>query len=545
MDHDSKQPEIQPTVLIDTFEYRHVDLELLDTQRIRDMLTDQPREAELVPYRPNLPSLILESDFSYSQTSLGEHSITGGLDFDPLVVEHNEHEIASWIDQVFTHLKEAVENEAIVDPTYTVQLKHDPNTIYMLVNLDTYAAITASADPNRCYISVQTYPFEFITKMAGIDSPYDEDDDLAEADPYEALANTAKLWALTHDAVIDLFGKPGRRQPKRLQLGIKILSNNELVGDGTHDSMTENNNRGLLAITEHRTGNMPAIESLDGETVTFSSIGGSHQAVARLREIKELQTPANRELARSMGINSSNSGFLLHGPWGTGKSLLMQAFGNELGVEVITIDSEEIVDKWVGNSGKNISKLFDKIKAKKTPVLVVMDEFDTLGVAPKYASSGERVDVTNILKREISELSLPQYSHIFLAAATNNIDRIDPALIRSGRLEKIYVGLPNQSERADIWACLLNERFKDQLLEMENDSEDNSALFHSGIQYAEDVDPMALSLLTDEMSGADIHAIIEKTWNSKFLSVVEDPSTNRAVTLAELKRSIAEFRKTL
>jgi hypothetical protein len=545
MDQMHQQPEIEPTIKIDSYFFKHVDLQLINTDLLRDMMIQKPQDAELIDRSAELPSPLTESSFSfYPVMHREERSLWGSLEFDLVSAKESEQDTSTWIEQLFTKLSTTVDDDGIVDSTYTLQLDHDDHTLYLLVNPDTYVAVIASASPDRCYIGIETFPVKEVCSMAGIDLPYSDVYESFEPDPYVTLTNTAYIWALAHNIVVDLYGisKPKHR---KANLSLRLLSQDEkYIHTHPHDpSQPDNIPSFLTKPVEHQ--NIPVLELLPPEDITFSSIGGSHDAVKRLREIKTLYTPEHRNLAREMGVSVSNGGFILYGPPGTGKTLLMKAFGNELGAEVITINSEKVIDKWVGNSGRNISEIFENIKQKTTPTLVVMDEFDTLGVAPQFASSSERLDVTNILKREISELSHPRYDHIFLATATNNIDRIDPALLRSGRLEKIYISLPNQLERADIWACLLNERFKDQVLEFSSEVTEAATLFHSGIRYAEDVDPLALAQLTDEMSGADIHSIIEQTWTDKFLSVLDDPSVSRYVGINDLKKNIIQIKKSL
>jgi ATP-dependent 26S proteasome regulatory subunit len=535
MDNDPQFPEIKPTIEIERFQCDRVELEILDVERMRQVVDDHQDNMVLIPNSPELPSPMRGSYFSYDP-HYRNASFSAGVELDPALVKLNGHDVTSWASDLIDHLEANLGGNMLVDPNYTIRLDHVPNTLYALVNPDTYAAIYASAEADRCYISVVTHPVESITKVSGMDLPYDKDDEDVQTDPYEALANTAKLWALIHSSALDLFGAP-RKKHAKIQLALSVLSRDEAMQ--TDESMPTDPS------SEYVPGEVPEAEMLTGDDITFSSIGGNKHIVTKLQNIIQLRTPSNIKLARSMNIKTSNSGFLLYGPPGTGKTLLMKAFGNELGAKLLVINSEEIIDKWVGNSGKNIKNLFHQIKESPEPLLVVMDEFDTLGVAPQFTSSDERSDVTNILKREISELSLPKYDHIFVAAATNNIDRVDPALIRSGRLEKIYVGFPEQTDRADIWACLLHERFKDQDLVVPDLQDGSSPAHQSDVKYAPDVDPTTLAELSEGMSGADIQIIIENAWNTKFMAVVQNPTLDHFVTLAELRESIEASRKSL
>jgi ATP-dependent 26S proteasome regulatory subunit len=535
MDNDPQFPEIQPTIEIERFQCDRVELEILDVGRMRHIVADHQDNTVVVPNSPELPSPMRGSHFSYDPHSRNG-TISAGIELDPALVKLNGHDVTSWASDFIDHLEANLEGNMLVDPNYTTRLDHVPNTLYVLVNPDTYAAIYATAEADRCYINVVTHPVEPITKASGMDVPYQEDDEDVQTDPYEALANTAKIWALIHSSALDLFGTL-RKKHSKVQLALSVLSREE--------AMRADESAPTDYSSEYFPGEVPEAEMLTDDDITFSSIGGNKHVVTKLQNIIQLRTPSNLELARSMNIKTSNNGFLLYGPSGTGKTLLMKAFGNELRANVLVINSEEIIDKWVGNSGKNIANLFHQIKASPEPLLVVMDEFDTLGVAPQFTSSDERLDVTNILKREISELADPRFDHIFLAAATNNIDRIDPALIRSGRLEKIYVGLPEQADRADIWACLLHERFKHQDLVVPDMQDGSSPAHEPDVKYAPDVDPTTLAELSEGMSGADIQIIIENAWNTKFMAVVQNPMLDHFVTLAELRKSIEASRKSL
>jgi ribosome biogenesis ATPase len=142
------------------------------------------------------------------------------------------------------------------------------------------------------------------------------------------------------------------------------------------------------------------------------------------------------------------AGVLLYGPPGCGKTLVARAVSNESKANFISIKGPELLNKYVGESEKAVRQLFKRAKSS-APCVIFFDELDSL--VPKRGSesnnSSERV--VNQLLTELD--GLDDRNGVFVIAATNRPDIIDPAMLRPGRLDKLlYVPLPTKDDRFSI-----------------------------------------------------------------------------------------------
>ncbi len=137
---------------------------------------------------------------------------------------------------------------------------------------------------------------------------------------------------------------------------------------------------------------------------------------------------------------------LLYGPPGTGKTTLAHHIAVRLGLPLVAVKSERIIDAWIGSTGKNLGALFDILKNVEGKCVLLIDEFDALGQKRLHAKQGaeqERNSSLTVLLRRIEA-----YRGIGLAA-TNTKDAIDPAMWRRFGLQ-ISVDLPGETERFAI-----------------------------------------------------------------------------------------------
>ena len=164
----------------------------------------------------------------------------------------------------------------------------------------------------------------------------------------------------------------------------------------------------------------------------------------------------NPEMFSSLGLNAP-AGVLLYGPPGCGKTLLARAVAAESGANFISVKGPELLSKYVGDSELAVRKVFSRARCS-SPCVIFFDELDAL--APRRGggkggtdSSGASERVVNMLLTEMDGFS--ERKQVFLIAATNRPDIIDPAMLRPGRLDKlIYVPLPDANGRCSILETL-------------------------------------------------------------------------------------------
>ena len=166
----------------------------------------------------------------------------------------------------------------------------------------------------------------------------------------------------------------------------------------------------------------------------------------RLAVVEPIRHP---QLFAAVGITAP-AGVLLYGPPGCGKTLLAKAVANESHSNFISVKGPELLNKYVGESERAVRQVFERAAAS-APCIIFFDEIDAL--CPRRAqdasSDSSSSRIVNQLLTEMDGLS--GRNGVYLLAATNRPDILDPALTRPGRLDKaLYVRLPNPEERADI-----------------------------------------------------------------------------------------------
>ncbi|NWX15327.1 NVL protein, partial [Aegotheles bennettii] len=180
--------------------------------------------------------------------------------------------------------------------------------------------------------------------------------------------------------------------------------------------------------------------------VTWADIGA-------LEDVREELTMAilapvrNPEQFKALGLVTP-AGVLLAGPPGCGKTLLAKAVANESGLNFISVKGPELLNMYVGESERAVRQVFQRAR-NSAPCVIFFDEVDALCPRRSDRESGASVRVVNQLLTEMDGLENRQ--QVFIMAATNRPDIIDPAILRPGRLDKtLYVGLPPPEDRLAI-----------------------------------------------------------------------------------------------
>ncbi|XP_058241131.1 nuclear valosin-containing protein-like isoform X2 [Hemibagrus wyckioides] len=175
--------------------------------------------------------------------------------------------------------------------------------------------------------------------------------------------------------------------------------------------------------------------------------------VGALQDIREELTMAilapvrSPEQFKALGLTAP-AGVLLAGPPGCGKTLLAKAVANESGLNFISVKGPELLNMYVGESERAVRQVFQRGR-NSAPCVIFFDEIDALCPRRSGHESGASVRVVNQLLTEMDGLETRR--QVFIMAATNRPDIIDPAVLRPGRLDKtLYVGLPPPADRHAI-----------------------------------------------------------------------------------------------
>lgn len=187
---------------------------------------------------------------------------------------------------------------------------------------------------------------------------------------------------------------------------------------------------------------------VESPNVAWESIGGLEAVKQSLQESVEgaLLYP---ELYQRTGAEAPR-GILLWGPPGTGKTLLAKAVASQARANFITVNGPELLSRWVGAAEQAVRELFQKAR-QAAPCVVFVDEIDTLAPA-RGSFQGDSGVSDRVVGQLLTELDgLKGCSNVLLIGATNRPEALDPALLRSGRLDlQLKIDLPDLPSRLSI-----------------------------------------------------------------------------------------------
>lgn len=184
-------------------------------------------------------------------------------------------------------------------------------------------------------------------------------------------------------------------------------------------------------------------------TTRFADVVGAQEAKEALEDIVAyLRQPAK---FAQLGAKPPR-GVILEGHFGCGKTLLARAVAGDAGVPFIALSGSDFTDMFLGVGVRRVKKLFAAARAQ-APCVVFIDEIDGLGKRSGGATAGE-TENNRIINALLVELDgFKPTSGIVVLGATNNVDNLDPALIRAGRFDRIcHLGLPDVDEREELFA---------------------------------------------------------------------------------------------
>lgn len=260
--------------------------------------------------------------------------------------------------------------------------------------------------------------------------------------------------------------------------------------------------------------------SMSGDSVelgglTLADVGGMEDLKQTLTEtvLWPLTYP---DAFTRLGIDAPR-GILLYGPPGCGKTYIVRAVAGEGHANVLSVKGSELLNKWVGESEKNVRELFRRAR-QASPTLMFFDELDALAPVRGGGTDGGTAD--RVVAALLTELDgAESLRDVVVVGATNRPDMIDPALLRPGRLERlVYVPPPDANGRADI----LRANAKN-------------------VPFADDVD---LDAVADELwlySAADCAALVREA----ALTAMRESLEASVVTASHVAQAIERVRPSL
>ncbi|XP_025070921.1 nuclear valosin-containing protein-like isoform X2 [Alligator sinensis] len=277
--------------------------------------------------------------------------------------------------------------------------------------------------------------------------------------------------------------------------------------------------------------------------VTWADIGALEDIREELAMVI-LAPVRNPEQFRALGLTAP-AGVLLAGPPGCGKTLLAKAVANESGLNFISVKGPELLNMYVGESERAVRQVFQRAR-NSAPCVIFFDEVDALCPRRSDREAGASVRVVNQLLTEMDGLENRQ--QVFIMAATNRPDIIDPAILRPGRLDKtLYVGLPPPADRFAILKTITKDGTQPPLdtdVNLEAIAYDQRCDCYTGADLSALVREASLCALRREMalqkskSRKEIK-IGQKHFEEAFKKVKSSISKKDQITYEELRQSLS------
>jgi len=248
--------------------------------------------------------------------------------------------------------------------------------------------------------------------------------------------------------------------------------------------------------------------------IHWENVGGLEETKGELKETIEwpIEHPAS---FKRIGIKPPK-GVLLYGPPGTGKTLLAKAVAGESESNFILVKGPELMSKWVGESEKGVRKIFDKAR-ETSPTIILFDEIDSLAAV---GDSNANESTSRVVSQFLTEMDgLEDLNDVVVIGTTNRPDKIDPALLRPGRFDRIlHVPLPDKEGREEV--------FK---------------VHTSGMKLAGDIKLKNIAESTENYSGADIEAVCREAG----MVALRKNINAKEVTMGDFKKAFEKIKPSI
>ncbi|WP_254766820.1 proteasome-activating nucleotidase Pan2 [Salinilacihabitans rarus] len=225
------------------------------------------------------------------------------------------------------------------------------------------------------------------------------------------------------------------------------------------------------------------MEITERPEVSYADIGGIDEQIREVREAVE-QPLSDPAVFEEVGIEPP-SGVLLHGPPGTGKTMLAKAVANQTDATFIKMAGSELVRKFIGEGSRLVRDLFEMARQRE-PAIIFIDEIDAIASTRTESKTSGDAEVQRTMMQLLSEMDgFEARGEIRIIAATNRFDMLDRAILRPGRFDRlIEVPEPDRDGRERIFEIHTRE-----------------------MNVVDDVDFDGLADATEGYSGAEIESV--------------------------------------
>lgn len=248
--------------------------------------------------------------------------------------------------------------------------------------------------------------------------------------------------------------------------------------------------------------------------------GKGLEEVAGMNSLKQLITEGfinilkHQECASAYGIKPP--ALLFYGPAGCGKTFFAEKMAEEIGINFMKIVPDDIACTWIHGTQQKIGELFRKAE-KNGPTLIFFDEFEAM--VPHRSSNEANQHQNGEVNEFLCMLNNAADRGIYVVAATNFPERIDKAILRTGRIDEIiYIDMPDAESREALFKLELKK-----------------------LPVEEDIDFMQLATLTDGYNCSDINYIIKTASRKMFNETIKDEKQSyKKITQKVLEETISQ-----
>jgi proteasome regulatory subunit len=253
-----------------------------------------------------------------------------------------------------------------------------------------------------------------------------------------------------------------------------------------------------------------AMEVTASPEVTYEDIGGLAGQIQEVREAVEAPL-LDPERFETVGIEPP-TGVLLHGPPGTGKTMLAKAVANQTDATFIKMAGSELVQKFIGEGARLVRDLFE-LAAEREPAIIFIDEIDAIASKRTESKTSGDAEVQRTMMQLLSEMDgFDQRGDISIIAATNRFDMLDEAILRPGRFDRlIEVPEPSVEGRLEILKIHTRRMSVDEEVDLEALAEETEGFTGAELEsLATEAGMFAIRNERTDVRTEDFEAAMEK-----------------------------------
>lgn len=498
-----------------------------NAQIIEERLSEGPGYVDLLAEtRAQLLPIWTNIELDFFTYKGGDEGLVGKFEFEfPVDLDMPQNE--NWQ----SILASAISSHPLLKHTSVYRLPNQPHDFYVNLDGETLVAVDFATELNRCLVYLSTVSAEDLaTASQGRIQPEQDALHKPAQTNFDLLHGFAHIWSATHDGIVNNFGQHQEDEMPVSNIHISITPKVEASQISSS----------LVPVRElGQTGIAAALDSQSAEKIIigreyFDDLGGMFDAKTRLEDIAMLYE--NIDKAQRYQLPLPN--VLIRGAPENDIDSLASTFIRRINAQRKKVDATDFIDKYVGNSQKNVRKIFETAKnlAKDKLTVLWIAQIENLA-GKQLGSTAERVNALNQLVAEIEAASkIPN----LLVLATTSVDVYDlhQAFAGSELFDTVNVPLPNQDERADIFAREFADAHWDTLgIPTTAVSVDQVTAFSVYSLEKNDLNTQELARLTEGMGDKQIKAILAVARRKRFIEYVKTNTAN-PVTQADIVEAI-------